>query len=517
MEVAEEGSSDSEEVVFFNSQQKGSALERQKLKVEVLARSKTKEGLVCQSKPNGRKNDPVKEASIPIQRKRSKKQMVNQRCEISKRADNSEKATTLTAIGESLLDDSLEFAKRFSAEVNFVHAKFAARKPLGLRVEEKGKMRSRSSSCRLKLERALLHADIVVIKQSLDVGGAVSTQSGGLLTPMTGSFSKSGDSKGEKQVSKRRKPDPPAGTSGERGMSSAVPVCPATVSKAPTAPFEHSNSIMPSTSTSPMLEGNVEAKPQRVGSSKPATKKVSDVVTKAKPVPMPPRPAVTFPSIKKLAFKIPREKKKPESLAVRVGKLWREAISVDPTGQWCGAKRVSVRKSSRSLLEYESWLKVGKNLDIADWREGGVGQRSRIRASAADPLGLQQLGSSSENLTSRNGSSTVLPYDFLRKQLQEKEEKPRQRPPQITLHTGVNITHHATRWSSSEERLESEVSERLPTLSEHRMSAAVESHENEQDHNRLTEFNVEKGFANSASSSLSGMVGRGRKKLRLGS
>ena len=59
--MAEEGSSDSEEVVFFNIQQKGRALERQKLKVEVLARSKTKEGLVCQSKPNGRKNVPVKD------------------------------------------------------------------------------------------------------------------------------------------------------------------------------------------------------------------------------------------------------------------------------------------------------------------------------------------------------------------------------------------------------------------------------------------------------------------------
>ena len=52
-----------------------------------------------------------------------------------------------------------------------------------------------------------------------------------------------------------------------------------------------------------------------------------------KPLPKPPKPAVMFPSIKKLAFKIPRERKKPESLAVRVGKLWQEAISVDPTGQ----------------------------------------------------------------------------------------------------------------------------------------------------------------------------------------
>ena len=283
MEVTEEGSSDSEEVVFFNSEQKGGAVERQKLKVEVLARSnKTNEGeLVCQSKPNGKQNYPVKGENLPTQRKRSNKRMVNQslkngrRCEIGNKTDNNKNPSTLTAISESLLDDSLEFAKRFNADVNFVHAKFAARKPLGLRVEEKRKMKSRSS--RLKLERALLHADIVVIKQSLDIGGTVSARSGGLLTPVMESFSKSGDSKGEKQVSKKRKSDPPAGTSEGCGMSSAAPVCPATVSKAPdmeAAPLKHANSIMPSTSTSSMLEGKVEAKPQHGGSSKPGTKKV---------------------------------------------------------------------------------------------------------------------------------------------------------------------------------------------------------------------------------------------------
>ena len=61
------------------------------------------------------------------------------------------------------------------------------------------------------------------------------------------------------------------------------------------------------------------------------------VVPNNKPLMMPPKPAVVFPSIKKLAFKIPRGKKKPDSLAMRVGKLWREAISVDPTGKrTCG-------------------------------------------------------------------------------------------------------------------------------------------------------------------------------------
>ena len=95
MEVAEEGSSDSEEVVFFNN-----AVEKQKLKVEVLARSnKTKEGeQVCPSKQKGRQNYSVKGANLSIQGKGSGKQMPNQslkntvnsqRCEIIKEADNS--------------------------------------------------------------------------------------------------------------------------------------------------------------------------------------------------------------------------------------------------------------------------------------------------------------------------------------------------------------------------------------------------------------------------------------------
>ena len=49
----------------------------------------------------------------------------------------------------------------------------------------------------------------------------------------------------------------------------------------------------------------------------------------------PPIPAISFPSINKVQFRIPREKKKRDSsgVAVRVGKLWREAIAVDPTGE----------------------------------------------------------------------------------------------------------------------------------------------------------------------------------------
>ena len=46
-------------------------------------------------------------------------------------------------------------------------------------------------------------------------------------------------------------------------------------------------------------------------------------------------PAISFPSINKLQFRIPREKKKRDNsgVAARVGQLWREAIAVDPTGK----------------------------------------------------------------------------------------------------------------------------------------------------------------------------------------
>ena len=264
MEAVEEGSSDSEEVVFFNREQVGNAAENQKLRVDALAtgnetKVEREEELLFQLKPNGRTSASVKGGTISTKRrgsgnqKNTLKQMPNQslknrvnnpRCEIRKEANNGAteinpekcngKASPLTAISKSLLDDSLEFAKRFNADVNFVHAKFAARKPLGLRVQEKKKKKT-SSRSRLKLERVLLHADIVVIKQSLDKGGAVSALSGGHLTPGRESFSKSGISKGEKQVqvSKRRKPDLPAAK--ESGVPSAAPVCPrpVTVSEVP--------------------------------------------------------------------------------------------------------------------------------------------------------------------------------------------------------------------------------------------------------------------------------------------
>ena len=180
---------------------------------------------------------------------------------------------------------------------------------------------------------------------------------------------------------------------------------------------------------------------------------------------------------------------------------------------------------------------MGRDRDMADWREGRAAQRSRVRASAADPLGLQQLSSSSENLTSGNGSLSILPFDIVSKQLRGKEEKrPGNSSHRNTLHADVNLTCPATGVSSStrKSRLNQDRNEVVPTPSENLMSGATSiglfsapgcavigsqsvNPSNGQDQNRPTESNGEKGIANSVSGSLAGMVGRGRKRLRLGS
>ena len=78
----------------------------------------------------------------------------------------------------------------------------------------------RSCSSTSKLKRALLNADIVAIKQSLDRGMAVSTLSGGILRSM-GSLPKSSEEK-KAQVSKKRKPNLLAAE--QAGMPYAAPV-----------------------------------------------------------------------------------------------------------------------------------------------------------------------------------------------------------------------------------------------------------------------------------------------------
>ena len=174
---------------------------------------------------------------------------------------------------------------------------------------------------------------------------------------------------------------------------------------------------------------------------------------------------------------------------------------------------------------------------MADWREGRAAQRSRVRGSAADPLGLQQLSNSSENLTNGNGSSAIRPFDIVGKELRGMEEKrPGNSSHQNTLQADVNIKCPATGVSSStrKSRLTKDRNEVLPTPPENLMSGAMSigpssviggaviecqsvNPANGQDRNRPIKSNGEKGIADSSSGSLAGMVGRGRKRLRLGS
>ena len=184
---------------------------------------------------------------------------------------------------------------------------------------------------------------------------------------------------------------------------------------------------------------------------------------------------------------------------------------------------------------------MGKDGDVADWSEGKVGQRSRVRASAVDPLGLQQLSDSSENLSSRTASSTVMPLVIVSRESRQQEKTEKNIGNgfrQSTLHPDVNIIRTATGLSSSTGKagIMSDRKERVSTVPENLMSgpkslncapssssggAVIGSQstnqENEQDLNSPRESNAEKSLVTTGS--LAGMVGRAgrRKKLRLGS
>ena len=82
-----------------------------------------------------------------------------------------------------------------------------------------------------------------------------------------------------------------------------------------------------------------------------------------------------------------------------MGKLWKEAMGVDSTGQWReeGGVRRKLRRSigvQRPLLEYEAWLVRGRRGDTLDWGLGQEEARGRRagRPQPGDPLGLQEKG-----------------------------------------------------------------------------------------------------------------------------
>ena len=221
MEVAEDDSDDSgEEVVFFKRKQTNvEVIPTRKPKAEETALKDNIKRRLSLSPGSNRKirdKDPHNSWKQKNRKDIMSKQLLGtQKWQSSKETEMKDVvANTIDSRGvgksspsavpcKSLLDDSFEFAKRFKADTNFVHAKFAARKPLGLRVE-KGRGKSSSSESRSKLERVLLHADIIAIKQSLDTGGSVSNSRGQGPGLKRGLF-ECGDSKEEGATSKKMK------------------------------------------------------------------------------------------------------------------------------------------------------------------------------------------------------------------------------------------------------------------------------------------------------------------------
>lgn len=107
------------------------------------------------------------------------------------------------------------------------------------------------------------------------------------------------------------------------------------------------------------------------------------------------QPPISFPSVNTKSFKIPRAKKPALCVKKQVGQMWREALAVDVTGQWCMLEtRVRVsRPSVRPLLQYEEWLVTGGAGDMAVWSRTDVQckvrePRVRLGARTRDPLGL---------------------------------------------------------------------------------------------------------------------------------
>ena len=383
MEVAEDDSGDSgEEVVFFKRKQTNvEAIPTRKLKADETALKDNIKRRLSLSPGSDRKigdKDPHNSWKQENRKDVMSKQLLGtQKWQSSKETEMKDVvANTIDSrgVGKSslsavpnkcLLDDSFEFAKRFKADTNFVHAKFAARKSLGLRVE-KGRGKSSSSEFRSKLERVLLHADIIAIKQSLDTGGSVSNSRGQGPGLKRGLF-ECGDSKEEGAASKKMKSNSFSAVSDH----TRFPTCnSATESKVVPAEENLLDSDSPSRtslteerprkgiesglgSSSFVLEKNKPRHGSGQRLPKVAFIKVIASATRLREMLLnfsslpqgavtvpnqkrpPPIPAISFPSINKVQFRIPREKKKRDSsgVAVRVGKLWREAIAVDPTGE----------------------------------------------------------------------------------------------------------------------------------------------------------------------------------------
>ena len=165
--------------------------------------------------------------------------------------------------------------------------------------------------------------------------------------------------------------------------------------------------------------------------------------------------------------------------------------------------------------------------DVADWREERAGQRSRLRPTATDPLGLRQISDSPGSLTCEVDSSRLRPpVEIASERLCSKGEEQRKSPRLSSPRS--DVSHSTPRpvrgrfevketcgpQGASTVMLES-LSSRLtaPSPVSHVEVVQKENPENRGGHTTPNKPRVDQVVS---CNSLSAMVGRGRRKLRLG-
>ena len=161
--------------------------------------------------------------------------------------------------------------------------------------------------------------------------------------------------------------------------------------------------------------------------------------------------------------------------------------------------------------------------DVADWREERAGQRSRLRPTATDPLGLRQISDSPGSLTCEVDSSRLRPpVEIASERLCSKGEEQRLSSPRS------DVSHSTPR----PVRGMLEVKEKcrpqaVSTVMLKSLSSRVAAPSSVSDIDVVRKQNPENrgGYITPpepkadqvvSCNSLSAMVGRGRRKLRLG-
>ena len=160
---------------------------------------------------------------------------------------------------------------------------------------------------------------------------------------------------------------------------------------------------------------------------------------------------------------------------------------------------------------------------MADWREEGAGQRSRVRPTATDPLGLRQISDSPGSLVCKGDLSRLRPKspksEEHRKSL--RSSSPRSDVSHATPRPARGLFEVKEKNRSKAlstaiiKSMSSQGSGSLPAPSPVSDVGVVrkQNPENRGGQITLTEPTVDQVVS---CNSLSGMVGRGRRKLRLG-